>query len=578
LLETDLTRRLAELARENGCTLFIASYAVLLALLHGASGETDIAISTQVTGRDDVEIERTVGTFVNTIPLRADLRDDPTFVEVLERVCDVVSDAFELRHVPTEALVEIVNPTRDPSRSSLFSVNFIFQRSFVKNATYDRFRLVDLPSRSAGAIYDLCFFMVERPEGWRISCEYNLDLFEGRTIDGLIARFPDIVRAVVVDPTRRLSEFEFSNDTYERGDRTTSLEVVREFVSTLLGHDRFEARDDIFANGFDSLLALRLVAKIKAWNGVELPLRSLFEDRSVMEIARRVDDLKRGAVVPPSGAEPVVTLNAQGTRRPFVFLHSDLFAQGLYCKHLAAAMPDQPIHALAPHGTAGLPLLPTIEAMALDYLSRIRAVQPQGPYRIGGFCVSGLVAFEFARLLEEAGEIVERLVLVNASALPRRSIPPFDRLLRWIGLDARIDPERRTALCYNLARLHAALAQGPKAALRLVLERMSLLFGRATSGSQDDQVAPFEERRGARNIENSLGHVVAAFTYHPKRFAGALTLLWGSGQHIEADVPAKAWKAVARSVRTVSVPGGHIGLLNERVQDLARALDAVLSE
>ena len=44
-----------------------------------------------------------------------------------------------------------------------------------------------MPSRSAGALYDLNFFMVERPEGWRISCEYNTDLFEDATAQRLVS-------------------------------------------------------------------------------------------------------------------------------------------------------------------------------------------------------------------------------------------------------------------------------------------------------------------------------------------------------------------------------------------------------
>ena len=130
----------------------------------------------------------------------------PDLRRIAPRARDTVSDAFELRHVPLEQVIEIVNPKRDFSRNILFSVNFIFQRSFIKNETYGSFALVDMPSRSAGPIYDLNFFMVERPEGWRASCEYNSDLFERATVESMVARFAALLERLCADPGQRISD------------------------------------------------------------------------------------------------------------------------------------------------------------------------------------------------------------------------------------------------------------------------------------------------------------------------------------------------------------------------------------
>ena len=205
LLPRDLTDGFIKLARRNGCTLFMAALATLYVLLYRYSGETDIAIGTQTAGRDDVDVENLVGLFINTLILRGDLSGAPSFETLLERVSDLVSDAFEHQRLPLERVIEIVAPQRDLSRNALFSVNFIFQRSFIANETYGSFRLVDLPSRSAGALYDLNFFMVERPEGWRLSCEYNTDLFEPATVERLIQHFRNLMAAATVAPERPIT-------------------------------------------------------------------------------------------------------------------------------------------------------------------------------------------------------------------------------------------------------------------------------------------------------------------------------------------------------------------------------------
>ena len=205
LLPRPLTDGFARLGRRNGCTLFMTALATLYTLLHRYSGETDIALGTQSAGRDEVDVESLVGLFINTLVLRGDLSGNPSFVELLERTRDLVADAFEHQQLPLERVIEIVAPKRDLSRNALFSVNFIFQRSFVENTSYGAFTLTDLPSRSAGALYDLNFFMVERPEGWRISCEYNTDLFEQATAERLVGHFRNLMLSATNTPDERIA-------------------------------------------------------------------------------------------------------------------------------------------------------------------------------------------------------------------------------------------------------------------------------------------------------------------------------------------------------------------------------------
>jgi oxalate---CoA ligase len=329
------------------------------------------------------------------------------------------------------------------------------------------------------------------------------------------------------------------------------------------------------------LLALKFVARVKTAFGVDFQLRELFERASIAKIAEHVDALL--APEDRSSVEfPIYTLNEEGGRTPIFFMHSDLFSSGIYCRRLAAAMgPDQPIHAVAPHGTAGLPLFETIEGMARDYLSRVRAVQPEGPYRLGGFCVSGLVAFELARLLRGEGENVERVVLVNASPMPSRRLPLLDVLLRRIASNAELAPKLRDTLCYNLARFHAALVLGPAALIKLFqyAVRTSKLRSRAAGGvAAAPDPEPFSKRRGARETENSFAHIAAGFSYHPQPYDGEVTLVWAEEQDTVEDDSTAGWGAVAASVRTVRMGGGHIAGLNERIAELASAMEEALAD
>ena len=201
LLDRSLTDRLQLVAGQHGCTLFMLAYSALVTLLHRYSGATDIAIGTQVAGRYQVETENLVGLFINTLVLRADLTGEPTFAKVLDRARGIILDALDHEAMPLEKVIEVLTPKRYPGNNAVFSINFIYQRSFVTNTDYGTFRLVDVPSWSAGALHDLNFFMVERPEGWRLSCEFNKGLYLPASVERLLRHFVNILSAISGDPT-----------------------------------------------------------------------------------------------------------------------------------------------------------------------------------------------------------------------------------------------------------------------------------------------------------------------------------------------------------------------------------------
>jgi non-ribosomal peptide synthetase component F/thioesterase domain-containing protein len=213
VLPRDLTNRAQALSADRGATLFATAFAALCATLARFTGETEVVIGTQVSGRDQVELESMIGQFVNSLILRNDLSGNPTFGAIIDRVRDTIAQALEHRHIPIERLLGMVKGERSDANAPAISVNFIFQKTFITNTSYGDFALVDLPSLPAGAIYDLNLFMVERPDGWRFSCQYNTDQFEGATAQRLLAYFERLLESAVAHPSQRLSELTLSSPT-----------------------------------------------------------------------------------------------------------------------------------------------------------------------------------------------------------------------------------------------------------------------------------------------------------------------------------------------------------------------------
>jgi len=202
----DLTTRAQAMSAERGATLFAAAFAALCATLARFTNETEIVIGTQVSSRDQIELESMIGQFVNSLILRNDLSGNPTFGAIVDGVRETIAQALEHRHIPIETLLGMVKSERSDANTPPISVNFIFQKTFIQNTTYTDLALIDMPSLPTGAIYDLNLFMVERPDGWRFSCQYNTDQFERATADRLLSYIERLLDSGVRNPSLRLSE------------------------------------------------------------------------------------------------------------------------------------------------------------------------------------------------------------------------------------------------------------------------------------------------------------------------------------------------------------------------------------
>ncbi len=215
VLPVGLTSTIEEFSHQHECTLYLTAVAALNMLIRHHARQNDVYIGTLLAGRDRIELEPMFGLFINTIVLRTSLAGDPTFVELLDRVRNTFEAGLAHQDLHFSQIVEAARPKRDPSRPTLYSINFIYQRDFVKPLEFCGLTMEPMPSKSPGAIYDLNFFMVRRSDGWRLSCEYNYDLYDGETISLLIGQLRNLLVEIAKNPNRRISEFPFPADVGE---------------------------------------------------------------------------------------------------------------------------------------------------------------------------------------------------------------------------------------------------------------------------------------------------------------------------------------------------------------------------
>ncbi len=204
-LGADLLARIEHLCKQSDATLFMTLVAATATLLARVSGQEDIIIGSPVAGRDRVELEDVVGFFVNTLPLRIDVSGDPTFQDLLERVKSTALDAYAHQEYPFDQIVQQVNPTRDLSRSPIFSVMFQVDRA-APEIVLDGVVARPYPLPQQPARFDLAIVFTEMVDGLVCRLEYNADLFEVDTITWMLRRVQTLLEGIVALPARRLGE------------------------------------------------------------------------------------------------------------------------------------------------------------------------------------------------------------------------------------------------------------------------------------------------------------------------------------------------------------------------------------
>ncbi|WP_163340977.1 non-ribosomal peptide synthetase [Desulfopila sp. IMCC35008] len=206
-LEGQLSMDLHELSLKKGVTLFMSMLAGFGLLLHRLSGQDDLVIGSPIANRNRGELEGLIGFFVNTLALRLDCSGDPSFNELLERVARTARNAYDHQDLPFEHLVEILQPERSLSHSSVFQVMMIFQNTPEEELELGPLSIRQLEQSRVTAKFDLTLTLAEGKEGLAGELEYNRDLFEAESIERLAAQLQWLLLQVVAEPEKRLSRF-----------------------------------------------------------------------------------------------------------------------------------------------------------------------------------------------------------------------------------------------------------------------------------------------------------------------------------------------------------------------------------
>ena len=287
--------------------------------------------------------------------------------------------------------------------------------------------------------------------------------------------------------------------------------------------------DNFFELGGHSMLAARLCARIGEETGRKLHIATLFQAPTIERLAARIEDGN-------SPVEPlIVPLRTDASGRPYFcvpgagdnpFIFADLAA------HIAADRPVYSFRLPDDVGNAGASPAMMLQRAAEALVREMRAVQPTGPYLLGGYCLGGLVAFEMARQLHDAGEPVASLTIFETY------LPGGVRQSRW-----------RDRLIHQWRHVRGLDWRGRVEFIHRMSGRRLVRMARRRSAWLGEAVAP----------------LATAADYMPRHvFAGRLILFRArtseSGVLVEREM---GWRGFAQAITVNEISGHHTNAYKE---------------
>ncbi|WP_433195706.1 amino acid adenylation domain-containing protein [Nocardia sp. CA-107356] len=230
---------------------------------------------------------------------------------------------------------------------------------------------------------------------------------------------------------------------------STPLEAtVADVFAEVIGVDRVGIDDDFFSLGGNSLLAAQVVSRLRKLTGAQIKVAWFFTEPTVLGISEQITAVLEAGhdFESSSGAAlgVILPIRAAGTRAPLFCVHPLAGLSWSYAGLARVLPPDQPILGIQSPALSEDDYQPdSVAEIVRRYVAEIRAVQPQGPYRVLGWSLGGKLAHAVATQLQANGAQVELLAILDA--YPGGDFTDFRTQIRQafteLGLDAAALPE-----------------------------------------------------------------------------------------------------------------------------------------
>ncbi|GET39923.1 type I polyketide synthase [Microseira wollei] len=373
---------------------------------------------------------------------------------------------------------------------------------------------------------------------------------------------------------------------YDSNDKSV-ISLIIEQVSQLLGvaADQIDIEQPLSNLGLDSLVVIELRKRLSNELKVDVPLASFLDGSSIAKLENQIKEaIASFSGVETSKASPsLVALQPSGSEPPLFCIHPVAGVVFPYYELACQLGEKQPVYGLQSVGFGDdeQPLT-SIEEMAERYIQDLRAVQPTGPYRLVAWSFGAIVAFEMAVQLEQAGEKVDLLAVIDTPPPSANKIGSVFLALKFVSMSLLpyIWPYVYDYLELSLAALHQSKPRNLVQRVGKKLWELTQSKLKYRQAPRSELVMKYRQPNVNRLLRVILKNFIASGDYVPSVYAEKIHLfrtnekLW----EVERD-NTLGWSNFAKGgVEIHQIPGHHLSVLRTpNVQVVAQKLKACLN-
>lgn len=238
-IDKKLKNKIAKLSKDLGITPYMFLLASYYVLLYKYTNQEDIIIGTPVTGRNLPELSNVFGMFVNSLPLRANLKSNSSFKTFLNHIKKMCLDAFEHQDYPFDFLVNKLNLQRNTNRNPLFDTMFIYQNMGAPTLTFKDIQTTFVAAENHISKFDFSLEIVPNKENFALRFEYCTKLFDEEFIQNLANRYLKILTTVTSNITTKIANIEMLSEEEKN-------QILQDFNDTQLPYDTQKNLQTIF--------------------------------------------------------------------------------------------------------------------------------------------------------------------------------------------------------------------------------------------------------------------------------------------------------------------------------------------
>jgi thioesterase domain-containing protein len=336
--------------------------------------------------------------------------------------------------------------------------------------------------------------------------------------------------------------------------RTVTEQKLADIWKELLDMEQVGVHDNFFESGGNSLLAIHLISVIRKGLTADLAISDIFDYPTIGSLAAVLDQRALAAAVSQRDNRHVLLLNKGQQETPVFFIPGGNGICDGYSVLGEAVQDSGALYGLQMMGIfEGETPLDNIPAIAAQNIIWMKQVQPKGPYRLIGHSLGGQIGYEMTRQLEEKGEQVETLFVLDTHVAPKRTILGNDELFESLveafelyKIIGKPHPEWMSTLKAALSKLQ------PKETIPFVMTFMK------------EHVKEEKEHLGfVLRMFNMAAHSLFMEYRVEGKIDTALTIVKSAARITDDNDAALGWAPFATDVKTYTAPGDHISMTKE---------------